>query len=156
MLQSICCSQATCLHQVSQQCLLRFSSCTFQGSHILNLLALTLTVESAFDSVQNLMREKEEKLMRTKEKFEREKLKFDMRRLSRLQPMTGAGFLTISKSTLTSMLSVRQKILNNKQYSSLIISPASRTSLFSSSSSFLCHLLCLLLPVYRRQSESLV
>ena len=69
-------------------------------------MALTLTVESAFDSVQNLMREKEEKLLRTKEKFEREKLKFDMRRLSRLQPMTGAGFFTISKSTLTSMLSV--------------------------------------------------
>ena len=79
----------------------------FQGSHILNLLALTLTVESAFDSVQNLMREKEEKLLRTKEKFEREKLKFDMRRLYRLQPMTGEGFFTISKSTLTSMLSVR-------------------------------------------------
>ena len=74
---------------------------------MLALMALTLTVESAYDSVQSLLGRTEEKLLRTTEKSERQKLKYEIRKLSKLQPMTGGGFFTISKSTLTSMLSVR-------------------------------------------------
>ena len=74
---------------------------------MLNLVALTLTVESAYDSVKNLMRRTEERLLRTREKSERQKLKYEIRKLSKLEPMTGGGFFQISKSTLTSMLSVR-------------------------------------------------
>ena len=74
---------------------------------MLALLALTLTVESAYDSVQSLLERTEEKLLRTTERSERQKLKYEIRKLSKLQPMTGGGFFTISKSTLTSMLSVR-------------------------------------------------
>ena len=77
------------------------------GSHILNLVALTFTVESAYDSVQNLLERTEERLLRTREKSEREKLKYEIRKLSKLEPMTGGGYFQISKSTLTSMLSVR-------------------------------------------------
>ena len=79
------------------------------GSNILNLLALTLTVESAFHSVQILITRKEEKLLRTTEKSERQKLKYEIGNLSKLQPMTGGGYFQISKSTLTSMLSVRSR-----------------------------------------------
>ena len=71
------------------------------------LVALTNTVESAYDSVQNLLEGTEERLLRTRDKSERQKLKYEIRKLSKLQPMTGGGFFTISKSTLTSMLSVR-------------------------------------------------
>ena len=74
---------------------------------MLALVALTLTVESAYDSVQSLLGRTEEKLLRTTERSERQKLKYEIRKLSKLQPMTGGGFFTISKSTLTSMLSVR-------------------------------------------------
>ena len=77
------------------------------GSHILNLVAVTFTVESAFDSVGKLLERTEERLLRTREKSERQKLKYEMRKLSKLEPMTGGGFFQISKSTLTSMLSVR-------------------------------------------------
>ena len=70
-------------------------------------MALTFTVESAYDSVQDLILEKEEKLQGLLGKSERQKLKYDIRRLSKLEPMTGGGYFTISKSTLTSMLSVR-------------------------------------------------
>ena len=70
-------------------------------------MALTFTVESAYDSVQDLILEKEEKLQGLIGKSERQKLKYDIRRLSKLEPMTGGGYFTISKSTLTSMLSVR-------------------------------------------------
>ena len=70
-------------------------------------MALTLTVESAYEAVGNLLERTEERLLRTREKSERQKLKYEMRRLSKLEPMTGGGFFQISKSTLTSMLSVR-------------------------------------------------
>ena len=74
---------------------------------MLSLLALTFTVESASDSVQNLLERTEERLLRTREKSERQKLKYEIRKLTKLEPMTGGGFFQISKSTLTSMLSVR-------------------------------------------------
>ena len=74
---------------------------------MLALVALTLTVESAYDSVQNLLERTEEKLLRTRDKSQRQNLKYEIRNLSKLEPMTGGGFFTISKSTLTSMLSVR-------------------------------------------------
>ena len=74
---------------------------------MLNLVGLTFTVESAFHSVQNLLRRTEERLQRTSDKSKRQKLKAEIRKLSKLEPMTGGGFFTISKSTLTSMLSVR-------------------------------------------------
>ena len=83
------------------------SSKILSGSYILNLVALAFTVESAYDSVKNLMRRTEERLLRTREKSERRKLKYEIRKLSKLEPMTGGGFFQISKSTLTSMLSVR-------------------------------------------------
>ena len=70
-------------------------------------MALTFTIESAFHSVQNLLRRTEERLVRTREKSERQKLKYEIKKLSKLEPMTGGGFFQISKSTLTSMLSVR-------------------------------------------------
>ena len=77
------------------------------GGQVLSLVALTFTVESALDSVGNLLERTEERLLRTREKSERQKLKYEMRKLSKLQPMTGGGFFQITKSTLTSMLSVR-------------------------------------------------
>ena len=70
-------------------------------------MGLTLTVESAYNSVQDVLRRREEKLLRTTQKLERQQLKFEIRKLSQLEPMTGGGFFQISKSTLTSMLSVR-------------------------------------------------
>ena len=73
----------------------------------MGLIALTFTVESAYDSVQNLLERTEERLLRTREKSERQKLKYEIRKLSKLEPMTGGGFFQISKSTLTSMFSVR-------------------------------------------------
>ena len=73
----------------------------------MSLVALTFAVESALDSVGNLLERTEERLLRTRDKSERQKLKYEMRKLSKLQPMTGGGFFQISKSTLTSMLSVR-------------------------------------------------
>ena len=77
------------------------------GCNILNLVALTFTVESAHDSIQNLLRKSEERLLRTREKSERQKLKYETRKLSKLELMNGGGFFEISKSTLTSMLSIR-------------------------------------------------
>ena len=106
------------------------------GGNFLNLAALTFTVESAFDSVQNLIERSEERLLRTREKSERQKLKYEIRKLSKLERMTGGGFFEISKSTLTSMVSVRYQIksLISGHLSYLSVSP---TSSYSSSSSSL-------------------
>ena len=70
-------------------------------------MALTLTIESAYDSIGNLLERTEERLLRTRDKSERQKQKYEIRKLSKLEPMTGGGFFQITKSTLTSMLSVR-------------------------------------------------
>ena len=105
------------------------------GSHILNLVALTFTVESAYDSVQNLLERTEERLLRTREKSERQQLKYEIRKLSKLEPMTGGGYFQISKSTLTSMLSVRLRyiFISDASYLSYPASPTS-SSWFSFSS----------------------
>ena len=84
-----------------------FSTSLLSGSQNTTVIAVTLAVESAFDSVQNLIERSEERLLRTREKSERQKLKYEIRKLSKLERMTGGGFFEISKSTLTSMLSVR-------------------------------------------------
>ena len=79
----------------------------FLGTFLVSMTTLTLTAESSYDSVQNVLERTEERLLRTREKSERQKLKYEIRKLSKLEPMTGGGFFQISKSTLTSMLSVR-------------------------------------------------
>ena len=84
-----------------------YSTFFISGTFLINMTTLTFMVESAFDSVRDVLRRKEERLLRTRDKFERQKLKYEIRKLSKLEPMTGGGFFTISKSTLTSMLSVR-------------------------------------------------
>ena len=113
-----------------------FSTSLLSGSQNTTVIAVTLAVESAFDSVQNLIERSEERLLRTREKSERQKLKYEIRKLSKLERMTGGGFFEISKSTLTSMVSVRYQIksLISGHLSYLSVSP---TSSYSSSSSSL-------------------
>ena len=81
--------------------------CSLSGCNIVQLSALTFTVESAYDSVQSLSKRTEERLLRIREKSERRKLKHEIRKLAKLEHMSGGGYFEISKSTLTSMLSVR-------------------------------------------------
>ena len=97
---------------IGEEILFLFSSSisyliSLSGSYTINLMALTFTIESAFHCVQNVLRRTEERLLMTRDKSERQKLKYEIRKLSKLEPMTGGGYFEISKSTLTSMLSVR-------------------------------------------------
>ena len=110
--------------------------CSLSGCNVVQLSALTFTVESAYDSVQSLSRRTEERLLRTREKSERQKLKYEIRKLSKLEHMSGGGYFEISKSTLTSMLSVRQIFSSDVSDDLYFTIPASPTlSSWSSSSS---------------------
>ena len=66
-------------------------------------------LDSAYESLQVVKMKIQENLMITFEKSERQELKFLLETVKALRPMNACGYFEISKSTLTSMLSVRYK-----------------------------------------------
>ena len=78
-------------------------------SMVLNVTDLTIALDSAYESLQVVKMKIQENLMITFEKSERQELKFLLETVKALRPMNACGYFEISKSTLTSMLSVRYK-----------------------------------------------
>ena len=76
-------------------------------SMILNVMNLTSALDSVYESVQSVKMKLQETLMVIYEKPERQQLKFLIEKIKSLTPMNACGYFEISKSTLTSMLSVR-------------------------------------------------
>ena len=74
---------------------------------ILNVMALTAALDTAYESVQVVKMKIQENIMLTYDKSERQQLKFLLENVRSLRPMNACGYFEISKSTLTSMLSVR-------------------------------------------------
>ena len=77
------------------------------GSAIFCMITQTEVIDQAFQDVQYLRRQAQEKLLNCSEKSERNQLKFLLRRMEMMEPMNGCGYFGIDKTTLTSMLSVR-------------------------------------------------
>ena len=71
------------------------------------MIMQTEVIDQAFQDLQYLRRQAQEKLLYSSEKSERNQLKFLLRRLEMMEPMNGCGYFGIDKTTLTSMLSVR-------------------------------------------------
>ena len=71
------------------------------------MIMQTEVIDQAFQDLQYLRRQAQEKLLYSSEKSERNQLKFLLRRLEMMGPMNGCGYFGIDKTTLTSMLSVR-------------------------------------------------
>ena len=72
-----------------------------------NLLFLTKMTDKTFQSMQSLGRQIQERLLVTREKTERQSLKYLMKRVEMLKPLNACGYFDIAKTTLTSMVSVR-------------------------------------------------
>ena len=75
-----------------------------------NLLFLTKMTDRTFQSMQSLGSQIQERLLVTREKTERQSLKYLMKRVEMLKPLNACGYFDIAKTTLTSMVSVRYKI----------------------------------------------
>ena len=84
------------------------------ASMTLNIMDLTIAFDSAFESLQAVRMKIQEKLMTTYEKGERYQLKFLLENVKSLSPMNAFGYFEISKSTLTSMLSVRYYLVQQQ------------------------------------------
>ena len=80
---------------------------TSVASGIFCLIIQTGAIDEAFQNIQYLRRQAQEKLLYSSVKSERQHLKFLLRRIEMLGPMNGRGYFGIDKTTLTSMLSVR-------------------------------------------------
>ena len=76
-------------------------------SAIFCMVTQTEVIDQAFQDVQYLRRQAQEKLLNCSEKSERNQLKFLLQRMEMMGPMNGCGYFGIDKTTLTSMLSVR-------------------------------------------------
>ena len=79
----------------------------FLGSFTLHILSLVFTVEGLYDHTVQLEMRVRSALGSSSIKEERQKLKQQLLELSSLKPLTAKGYFTISKETLTSMMSVR-------------------------------------------------
>ena len=71
-----------------------------------NIIALTSSLDSAFDSLQE-MKEKIQKMIVSSYGQTEKQLNYLLERIKSLKPFSACGYFEISKSTLTSMLSVR-------------------------------------------------
>ena len=65
------------------------------------------SVEGLYDHTQQLQNKVRITLGGSQHKVERQKLKLQLLELSALKPLTAKGYFSVSKETLTSMLSVR-------------------------------------------------
>ena len=77
------------------------------GTGVFCMIMQTEAIDQAFQDVQYLRRQAQEKLLNSFDKAERNQLKFLLRRMEMMGPMNGCGYFGIDKTTLTSMLSVR-------------------------------------------------
>ena len=77
------------------------------GTVILCLIALTGSLDSANQCLQNLKRQAQDSLLASSVKTERQQLKYIIQRIGGIGPISARGYFEIDKSTLTSMLSVR-------------------------------------------------
>ena len=71
------------------------------------LKTITEYIDESFQSLKNLKRKAQDLLLMTKDKNERQYIKYMIQRIDELEPISAAGYFIIDKSTLTSMLSVR-------------------------------------------------
>ena len=79
----------------------------FLGSLTIHILSLVFTVEGLYDHTDQLEMRVRSALGDSSVKDKRQKFKQQLLELSSLKPLTAKGYFTISKETLTSMLSVR-------------------------------------------------
>ena len=70
-------------------------------------MTLTGSVEDIYDYIGQLTDEARNKLEISANKTERQQLKLVLMKLSSLKPMDAMGYFTISRETITSMISVR-------------------------------------------------
>ena len=79
----------------------------FSGSFTIHILSLVFSVEGLYDHTQQLQTKVRNTLGGSSDKEQRQKLKLQLLELSSLKQLSAKGYFSVSKETLTSMLSVR-------------------------------------------------
>ena len=75
--------------------------------HVSNLTVLTRHIDNAYQSLKNLKRRILEEYLVTTNDDKRHKYYYLLKRVEMLGPMSGDGYFEITKTTITSMISVR-------------------------------------------------
>ena len=79
----------------------------FSGSFTIHILSLVFVVEGLYDHIHQLQNKVRNTLGDSSHKEQRQKLKLQLLELSSLKQLSAKGYFSVSKETLTSMLSVR-------------------------------------------------
>ena len=79
--------------------------------HISNLTVMTRHIDTAYQSLQILKRRILEDYLLTSDDDKRHTCFYFLKRVELLKPMSGDGYFEITKTTITSMISVRFIIL---------------------------------------------
>ena len=85
-----------------------------------NLNVLTRHIDQAFQSLQILKKRILDEFFKSSDENKRYEYFYLLKRVEMLKPMTGDGYFEITKTTITSMISVRLCILNSWPYISWI------------------------------------
>ena len=72
---------------------------------------MTGWADSCHDAIQDLKLSFMEEFLSSQSELERQKLHYLIMTLSEVRPMTACGYFSISRGTLTSMLSAREDII---------------------------------------------
>ena len=75
--------------------------------HISNLTVMTRHIDNAYQSLQDLKRRILEEYLLTSNDDKRHTFVYLLKRVEMLGPMSGDGYFRITKTTITSMISVR-------------------------------------------------
>ena len=80
--------------------------------HVSNLIVLIRHIDKAYQSLQTLKKRILQDYQLTSDDYKRQNAFFLLQRLEMLNPMSGDGYFEITKTTMTSMISIRYVTLS--------------------------------------------
>ena len=79
-------------------------------SYSLNLMGITFACDDAFNHLKHLKKRTEKEVWQTQEPGRMADLKYTLRLLDDIEPLSACGYFSITKSSITSMVSVRWEL----------------------------------------------
>ena len=79
-------------------------------SYFLNIMGIMLACDDAFNHLKNLKKRTEKEVWLTREPGRMADLKYTLRLLDDIEPLSACGYFSVTKSSITSMVSVRWEL----------------------------------------------
>ena len=83
-------------------------------SHSLNLMGIMFACDDAFKNLKHLKKRTEKEVWQTREPGRKADLKYTLRLLDDIEPLSACGYFSVTKSSMTSVVSVRWEFTVSK------------------------------------------